>query len=189
MKLLFVLLIIIPKLVYALPECPKDPDAPWDECIGQAVLEGVKNYNGEWRENKINGQGVMSIANYWEYKGFFKNDAFHGQGVMMWANQIYDGGWVNGAFHGQGTFTIYNVATYVGGWLNGQKVGQGTMFYPDSTKHSGIWKNGKLNGQVTVTCANKEILAGKYIFDKEKGSPSLTLPDGSTILLKKNGSC
>ena len=140
-------------------------------------------------ENKINGKGVMSVAGAWEYEGFFKNDEFHGEGIMVWPHQVYEGGWVNGAFHGQGTFTIYDVATYVGGWVNGAKVGRGTMFYPDGTKHSGIWKNGKLNGQVTVTCADKEVLVGEYIFDKEKESPSLTLPDGSTILFKKNGSC
>ena len=83
MKLLFLLLIIIPKLVYALPECPKDSDASWDECIGQALFDGTRHYDGKWRENKINGQGVTSIAGVWEYEGFFKNDAFHGEGIMV----------------------------------------------------------------------------------------------------------
>lgn len=45
-------------------------------------------YEGNWKDNKRNGQGIMRYSNGAIYMGEWRNDKFHGHGALL--KGIYD---------------------------------------------------------------------------------------------------
>ena len=119
MRQLFLLLFFIPNLLFAAPPCPEDNKKVWDECIGSASWENGKTYKGEWKNNKINGQGIMIWPGAWIYKGTFKNSRFHGKGEIVWNDgSSYIGEWNDGHHHGKGIMS-WDFGIYEGEYKDG----------------------------------------------------------------------
>jgi hypothetical protein len=74
------------------------------------VTEGdVQNGTGK-ATNKATGN---------EYDGEWKDKKRHGKGVLRYGNGIiYDGEWMNGLRHGKGKTTYANGEEYEGKWIN-----------------------------------------------------------------------
>ena len=70
-------------------------------------------YIGEFKNNKINGYGKITFYNCKdgksEYEGFFKDNIIEGKGVLKWINgNTYEGEVKNGKMNGYGIFTPNN---------------------------------------------------------------------------------
>ena len=75
------------------------------------------------------------------YKGEWKNEKLNGLGVMTYPDgHKYVGEWKNGKYNGQGTFSWSNGNKYVGEFKDGVRHGQGTLTFPDGDKYSGPHK-------------------------------------------------
>lgn len=56
-------------------------------------------YNGEWKDNKIHGKGIMEWLGSRKYDGEFKVGMRDGHGKFITENgQVYDGGWIKGKY-------------------------------------------------------------------------------------------
>lgn len=47
-----------------------------------------KNYEGEWKDNKMNGHGIMILSDGTKYEGDYVNDKKHGNGTITWRNNF-----------------------------------------------------------------------------------------------------
>ena len=149
--------------VWALPDCPKDVSAYWDNCYGSAALnEYGGDYIGDWKDDKRHGQGSLNYF-VWGSKTYVKwNGKRLEPGRGYRAKDVetgsYVGGWKDDKRHGHGSerissFWVRNVESYVGEWKNGMKDGQGIYKSPKSVGFSfaGEWKNGMKDGIGTLT--------------------------------------
>lgn len=67
------------------------------------VFKDGRNYNGDWKNNTMDGRGIFSWDNGDKYNGDYKNNIKEGNGVYSYGCNLYDGNWVNNKPHGEGT--------------------------------------------------------------------------------------
>ena len=100
MKKLLLLLFLIPNLVMALPPCV-NPDSIVTECKGTKIFPNGDKYEGEWKNNKMHGQGTYTYADGEKYVGEYKDGQVNGQGSYVWASGAkYEGEWKDDKMHG-----------------------------------------------------------------------------------------
>ena len=80
-----------------------------------------------------------------KYQGNVKNGKPDGLGILIttYGNK-YVGEFKDGKEHGQGTYTFTDGKKYVGKWRDGKKHGQGKMILPDGKKYVGEFKDGPM---------------------------------------------
>lgn len=62
---------------------------------GQHTTTDGSVYDGEWNQDKMNGQGKLTHHSGAVYTGQFVNNQFHGHGVYTWPNgSAYEGEFV-----------------------------------------------------------------------------------------------
>ena len=106
--------------VLALPNCPSDLSAKWNNCFGTYTYDGGSRYVGDWKNNIKHGKGKLTYANGDEYVGLWKDDLKHGLGKYTWSHgDEYVGEWKNNLMHGLGTYTWSDGDEYEGEWKNG----------------------------------------------------------------------
>ena len=99
-------------------------------------------YEGEWKDDKRNGQGKYFWPSGNRYEGEFKDDKISGQGKLF----LPDG------------------RRYEGEFKDEKMSGQGKYFWPDGTRYEDEWKDDKKSGQGTMFASNGKIY--KPIFGK-----------------------
>jgi len=116
-------------------------------CFGQKCISG----------NCENGKGTFIWPNGDRYSGEWKNNKMNGQGTLIGSEVKikYVGEWKDNLMNGQGTFTWANGDKYVGEWKEGTRDGQGTFTWANGDKYVGEWRNSKMSDQGTFTDANK----------------------------------
>lgn len=79
------------------------------------------------------------------YEGEFKNNNMEGKGTMIWPDESrYEGEFKQGKMHGKGTKHFANGNRYIGDWKNDLQHGSGVLYnLKDQTKRQGEWQNGK----------------------------------------------
>src|SRR5688572_3696270 len=86
---------------------------------GILITADGHRYEGEFLNGLRSGRGILRHTGY-TYEGSFLNDKPHGQGVIIWRDgDRYEGGWADGKTHGFGTYTKADGRVFVGQWLNG----------------------------------------------------------------------
>ena len=85
-------------------------------------------YVGQFNNNKINGYGRIQFINAEggesEYEGFFKENNIEGKGVLKWKNgNIYEGEMKNNKTNGQGILRLNNGVIQKGFFIDGYYVG------------------------------------------------------------------
>ena len=56
-------------------------------------------YSGEWKDDKLHGQGTYTFSSGEKYVGEFKDDKRHGQGTNTYANGVEELGYhMNGEY-------------------------------------------------------------------------------------------
>ena len=79
-------------------------------------------YNGEWKDGKANGQGVM-----WKYA----------------SGDVYSGEWQDGKQSGLGLLEYAGGDVYWGEWQDGKQSGLCIYEYSSGEAYVGEWKDGK----------------------------------------------
>lgn len=124
-------------------------------------------YEGEVRDGKRHGQGIMTGLDGHRYEGEWRNDRRHGRGTYTWPDGTrYEGKWRSGRHHGQGSKEWSGGDRYEGGWRVGKRHGQGTYTWSDGTRYEGEWNNSKRHGRGTYVSADGTIGEGKWRNDR-----------------------
>ena len=181
--LLRLLVVLMMGSAYAqskLPPCPSS--GYFDNCFGNQTNADGEKYVGEFKDNKRNGQGTITLSNGNKYVGEFKDGKFNGQGTLYASNGAkFVGEFKDGKFNGQGTITLSNGNKYVGEFKDGKFNGQGTFTSASGNKYVGEWKDNKRNGQGTFTSASGEKYLGAFKDDKFNGQGTEYASNGSII--------
>ena len=95
-------------------------------------------------DSKKHGYGKCTSLT-WIFVGHYKDDKQDGNGILTFADGgKYVGEYKNGYEDGNGTYTWPNGGKYVGEYKNGKRHGHGTETFADGTIcHSGEWVNNK----------------------------------------------
>jgi len=162
-RLLLTLLIAFSPLAKAdsaLPDCPTDQSAVFDNCFGTYTWPDGKKYVGDYKDNKAHGQGTLTSPDGGKYVGEWEDDKFNGQGTHTWPDGMkYVGEFKDDKQHGQGTLTSPDGGKYVGEWEDDKFNGRGTFTFPD--KIGGSWNGYFMNGDfVPNICTNMGLTKG-----------------------------
>ena len=138
--------------------CPTNVNEVWTDCVSAYTFADGERYVGEWKDNKMHGQGTITYGK-----------------DSQWAGEKYVGEFKDGNKHGQGTTTFDSGDKYVGEHKNNERHGQGTYtFGKDSKwageKYVGEYKNNKRHGQGTYTTADGKIYKGLFRNDEFLGA-------------------
>ena len=108
----------------------------------------LKEYEGNYQNDKFNGNGRLEYYNGNSYSGEFKDGVIHGHGqkTYKFSYDVYDGEWVNGKEEGYGIYIwAWEQKKYCGNWKDGLQHGEGTLqFLKTHEEKKGIWENGNL---------------------------------------------
>ena len=126
-----------------------------DMADGKGILQWVlggkptpKKYDGEMREGRMNGKGVLVFTNGDKYDGEFKDGERTGRGKMTWYNRnTYDGMWQDGLPEGRGTYDWYGGNTYIGDWVKGKPNGKGIFKFSNGSSYEGEFREGIMEGR------------------------------------------
>ena len=81
-----------------------------------------KKYEGDWKNDKMEGRGMLYLNNGNKYEGHFNNDLKEGKGIYYFNNgDRYEGDWKNNDKEGKGIFHYNNGNIYEGDWKNNKK--------------------------------------------------------------------
>ena len=126
----------------ALPDCPSS--GYFDNCYGEWTFDGGDKYVGEFKDNKMHGQGTYTYASGSKYVGEWTDGKANGQGTYYYVSgNKYIGEFKNGKSHGQGTSMYVNGDKYVGEWKDDKKDGLGTYTWADGSSDTGYYLNGQ----------------------------------------------
>lgn len=97
--------------------------------------------------NCVNGFGKYIFPNGDIYEGNYVNEKKEGQGTYTIKDgDVYTGQFANGKFDGQGTYTYKSGNVYTGQFAKGDINGQGTYSYKNGDVYVGQFTDGKFNG-------------------------------------------
>ena len=136
-----------------------------DKKEGNGIIiykDGCK-YEGQFKNNKIEGEGKMSWKDGTYYSGEFKNNIFNGKGVLKGNNNhIYNGYFQNGIYNGEGEFKWINgdiVEIYKGNYLYGKRNGSGEFYFKNGHLYRGRWESGCPHGKGIYETKNRKYYA------------------------------
>lgn len=91
---------------------------------GEYNWNDKRKYIGEWKNNKMDGEGVFFWPDGRKYTGVYKEDKKDGHGIFEWSDgRKYRGLWKNGKQHGEGEF--FNTKDNIwrkGVWCEGKRI-------------------------------------------------------------------
>jgi hypothetical protein len=106
------------------------------------------SFEGQWKDGKPHGQGVLTKADGDRYEGQWKDGKKHGQGVFTYASgSRYKGQYRDGKKHGQGVYTGANGDRYEGQVKNDKPYGKGVYTFADGSRYEGYFIDGSPSGQ------------------------------------------
>ena len=117
---------------------------------GEGTEESPEHiYTGQFKNDQKFGQGKVKYKLYKDvYQGEFKNNAINGYGLYIWENKhTYQGDFLNGKMHGKGVYKWPEGGEYDGEYVNGIKEGKGIFTWEDGRIFKGPFTKGKPNGK------------------------------------------
>lgn len=113
------------------------------------AASGSYEYEGQWRADLPDGQGIQKWSDGRTYHGGFSDGVFNGHGRMEWqAAQgllSYEGQYAKDVKHGQGKFLWPDGRGYDGEWIHGKRSGKGFYINSKGHKKEGIWIDDKFD--------------------------------------------
>lgn len=98
-----------------------------------------------WKLNqpKVSHEKITLDQHKLVYQGDLKDHKFEGEGLLYYPNgDMYKGTFKNGKFHGSGIFTSHEGWVYKGDFDNGTPNGTGTLTTEDELTYEGIFDKG-----------------------------------------------
>ena len=119
-----------------------------NENIKKNQIKICKIYEGDWKDNKWNGNGKIYFEKYESFEGNFKDDIVERTGKFTYTNgDIYKGELFNFEKNGFGVMKYNNGDLYIGTWKNDLKDGIGRIEYNNQNIFQGLFKEDKkING-------------------------------------------
>ncbi len=106
--------------------------------------DGGDEYYGDFINGERRGLGFFINSNRDEIIGEFRKDKLYGNGMYNWKNGYqYIGKFKNGLFNGLGYLTNQE-GKYIGEFKEDLRHGKGRITYSDNSIQEGNWENGKL---------------------------------------------
>ncbi|MBX4271115.1 MORN repeat-containing protein [Clostridium estertheticum] len=103
---------------------------------GKFTWKNGDEYDGEWLNDKMSGEGTFSYKSKDLYVGNYKDNLKSGQGIYTWENgETYNGIWANDTMNGIGEFDFMNGDSFQGKWKDGKMNGQGTYSFFENKKN------------------------------------------------------
>ena len=105
-------------------------NSQYDEAINNKTLFLSKDfsngkYEGEFKNGKREGKGIMYYNSGNRYEGEFKNGKFEGRGIYYYRDgDRYEGEYKNGKKDGKGIYYYNNGDREMGDYANGEEVGK-----------------------------------------------------------------
>ena len=142
-------------------------------------------YQGEMRQDKMHGQGVMKYA-----LGQTTHDRKEGEGSEHAKDGLAgtsdkqmipgeDGGGVMGESMPPGRGTANEKDTYNGEWKENKRHGKGARRWPNGEVYSGDWENGEMHGEGVLKYADGSILYdGAWVLGRKEGKGLMRYPNG-----------
>ncbi len=158
---------------------------------GRAQGKGIQHawgnvYEGEFKDDKFNGIGMLTNKNGDVYTGEFEDNLFHGQGTYITSdNRIYTGEFVKGAFTGQGSYTNNAGETYEGSFENWAYHGKGNFKDEKGDRYTGTFVQGRLTGKGEHIASNGAHYTGEFKHGQYHGKGTLTYArplDGISVI-------
>jgi len=142
-------------------------------------------YDGEWVQNKAQGQGTFSTKQS-VYKGGWNDDLKQGYGEEKYAemNCFYVGNFRQGYRHGQGKITFPDANEYEGEFVSGNQEGFGTFRWKSKSKegqcpqYTGEWSENNMHGQGRYEWPDGNSYDGHY---------NTNFKEGQGTFISKNG--
>lgn len=150
------------------------PEKDWEELATGCWYKGEKN------KDMRMGHGTCIYTDGTRYDGEWKDDKRNGLGVLTWDIRIKHVGY----FWGKGP-SPKNLNSYEGDWMDDQREGYGIQRDRGSGMYQGLWKNGQregfgryewenANGKIT----NDHYYEGEWHHDKREGYGKVEDPKG-----------
>ena len=152
----------------------------------QITLPDGSKYNGQIKNGKKNGQGILEFDQYTKYNGEFRNDKFWGRGRYSFHDKekginyaSYDGEWKDGKKDGQGKLDFMLDKKYAGEWKGISNstdniASQFSTINLLSGHYEGSFKDDKFNGYGTMRYADSSEYSGEWKDNKPNGKGNLT---------------
>ena len=111
-------------------------------------------YEGNWVDDKAEGEGKIWHNSGDFYKGEWRDDMAWGKGVYKSKDgTTYEGDWIEDKQEGFGVETWVNGTKYEGKFVDGKKQGKGKISFPDGSYYDGEFEDNNIDGQSkTVIC-------------------------------------
>ena len=144
--------------------------------------ENGEHHTGETSNDFKKGKGILYYKNgNIKYDGDFINDKFEGNGKYIWKNgEYYIGQWKNNLMNGKGIIYYKNGnIKYDGDFINDEYEGEGKYIYEDGDYYIGQFKNSLRHGKGILYHKNGNIkYEGDFINDKFEGDGKYILENG-----------
>lgn len=138
-------------------------------------------YEGEFKEDKINGFGIFKSKDGTIYKGNWINNQQDGNGFEKWEDGCtYEGNYKNGLKHGMGIYYFSDGSFYNGDWVAGKMEGMGEYRYVGGIKFVGEFKNGEKHGKGRIF-KEDYVFEGFFLNNKKEGEAVKKFTDGRVV--------
>lgn len=143
--------------------------------------DGTVFYKGNFKNNVMEGKGVITWFSGPKYEGELKDGRFNGTGTYYISEkQFRKGQWQNGKMEGKGFFQIEPGNWYEGDFINDNYEGKGIYHFTDGSLYDGQWANSEMNGKGVFTYKDKSRYEGDFKNNERNGQGKFTFTDGRT---------
>ena len=139
---------------------------------GPVEMENGAIYIGEWNnDNQRHGSGIQIWNDGSKYDGEWRNDKANGNGRLIHADgDVYEGKWKDDKAHGFGVYTHTDGARYEGNWEHDKQHGYGIETWQDGARYEGNYKNGKKDGKGKFSWADGSMYEGQFFDNNIEGN-------------------
>jgi hypothetical protein len=140
------------------------------------IMKNGMIYEGNWLEGIIQGYGEIKWPSGNIYKGEFKSNKINGNGYLIWfdSSEKYIGQWTETYQNGLGIHIWYEPKgeqkflrnRYVGEWRSGFRHGYGVFFYSNGSKYEGMWDQNYKHGFGVFTFHDGSQYVGRFHNDR-----------------------
>lgn len=147
---------------------------------GALIYPDGSTYEGMFRNNMPNGEGVMKLASGEVRRGEFLHGELQGKGLIEWSNGTrYEGELQGGKPHGQGKFEWPNDAVYEGAFAGGLQQGKGKLAYANGDTYEGDFLGGHPHGIGIYRFIGGDVYEGAYVSGQRHGHGRMTYSSGT----------
>ena len=143
-----------------------DPrDGPFDGIRRKfpKLKEEQSSYEGEWKDGKRDGFGILCWGDESKFMGLFEDDKVFGYG-KLWHDDgdVYKGYWKEFQADGIGQYKTKKGAYFKGEWRHDRQDGFGMENWPKGSNFMGEYVDGNKNGIGILTFENKAGYKGEF---------------------------